>query len=73
MCSVKEIWRNKEMKKIISVIALASLAFGAFADAEFALNYRTQSPFYGFIWNLKNLEVPIIKKVQSEFIIPKKK
>lgn len=30
------------MKKIISVIALASLAFGAFADAEFALNYRTQ-------------------------------
>lgn len=42
MCSVKEIWRNKEMKKIISVIALASLAFGAFADAEFALNYRTQ-------------------------------
>lgn len=31
------------MKKIIGVIALASVAFGAFADAEFALNYRTQA------------------------------
>ena len=30
------------MKKIFGVIALASLTFGAFADAEFAVNYRTQ-------------------------------
>ena len=30
------------MKKIFGIIALASLTFGAFADAEFAVNYRTQ-------------------------------
>lgn len=30
------------MKKIFGVIALASLTLGAFADAEFAVNYRTQ-------------------------------
>lgn len=30
------------MKKLISAIAIATLSFVAFADAEFALNYRTQ-------------------------------
>ncbi len=31
------------MKKIISVLAIAAVSFAAFADAEFALNYRTQA------------------------------
>ena len=39
------------MKKIFGVIALASLAFGAFADAEFAVNYRTQMTGFSRIFS----------------------
>lgn len=50
------------MKKILSAVALASLAFGtAFADAKMSLNYRTQAFAYQYdstseIHNYLNLE-----------------
>lgn len=39
------------MKKIFGVIALASLTLGAFADAEFAVNYRTQMTGFSRIFS----------------------